>query len=285
MDSIGHATSVGSAHREGRATVVTRDGTRLFVRDWGTGQPVVFMAAWAFTSDVWGAHIDALVAAGLRCIAYDRRGHGRSDDPGRGYDADTLADDLADLLDALDLRDATLVAYSMASLEAVRYLARHGSGRVAKLVLLAPTTPFLARSADNPDGIPADAFDLVRGTMVADFPKWLSDNEAPFFTPETSRETRDWIRGVMLTTALPVLLACHRTLTGTDSRDDLRTLTVPTLVIQGDCDASAPLSLTGARTAPLIPDARLKVYEGAPHALPLTHRERFLDDLRRFIGG
>ncbi|HEV7371170.1 alpha/beta hydrolase [Arenibaculum sp.] len=267
----------------GRSTATAADGTRLFVRDWGDGRPVVFLSAWTFCSDVWGFHIAELAARGHRCVAYDRRGHGRSEDPGRGYDADTLADDLAAVLEQRDLTDVTLVAHSMGSTEAVRYLVRHGSGRVARLMLVAPVTPYLTRTEDNPDAIPGSAFDAMRATIAADFPKWLSDNEAPFFTPETSRETRDWIRGIMVSVALPTVLACHRTFTQTDFRADMALINRPTLIVHGDRDASAPLEITGARTAQLIPESRLAVYEGAPHALFLTHKERLVAELMAFL--
>lgn len=266
-----------------RTTVITSDRTRLYVRDWGEGRPVVFVSAWTFNSDVWGYHVATLTATGYRCIAYDRRGHGRSEDPGRGYDADTLADDLAAVLDQRDLTEVILVAHSMGAMEAVRYLARHGSSRIAKLVLVAPVTPFLTMTADNPDAIPAFMLDSMRSAMAADFPKWVTDNESPFFTPETSQETRDWIRGVMVSVALPTVLACHRTLTQTDLRDDLARIDRPTLVVHGDRDASAPLEITGARTARLIPRSRLVIYEGAPHAVFLTHKERLVDDLAAFL--
>jgi pimeloyl-ACP methyl ester carboxylesterase len=253
------------------------DGTRLFVRDHGAGPAVVLLSAWTFHSETWGQHQIALAEAGCRVVAPDRRGHGRSDDPGRGYDMDTLADDVAAVLDSLDLRDVTLVGHSMGAGEAVRYLARHGSARVSRLLLLAPITPCLSSLEDNPNGIPVAVLDEMREAIAADFPKWLSDNEPPFFTPGTSREARDWIRSIMQSVALPTVLACHRAFTAADFRGDCRRIDCPTLVLHGDRDASAPLAITGRATAELIPNCRLTVIEGAPHALPQTHWHEVLD--------
>ena len=164
--------------------VPARDGTKLFVQDWGSGRPLLFLAAWTFNSAIWGSYIAALNAKGFRCIAPDRRGHGRSDMPAIGYDIDTLADDLAAIIEQRDLRDVTLVTHSMGSIEAVNYLARHGSERIAKLVLLAPTTPFLVQTEDNPDGVPQAAIEADNAAFAQDFPKWIAANEAPFFMPD-----------------------------------------------------------------------------------------------------
>lgn len=258
------------------------DGARLFVSDRGAGPAILLLSAWMFRSDAWGLHQAALVEAGHRVVAPDRRGHGRSDEPGRGYDLDTLADDVAAIIEALDLRDVTLVAHSMGAAEAVRYLGRHGWARIARLLLVAPTTPYLTATEDNPAGVPAAAFDGMRAAIAADFPQWLSDNEAPFFTAATSQGMRDWIRGMMLSVALPTVLACHRAFTTADLRDDCRAIACPTLIVQGDKDASAPLAITGGATAELIPGCELHVVEGAPHALPITHAATLLDIVRRF---
>lgn len=259
-----------------------KDGTRLFVSDRGAGPAILLLSAWTLRSDAWGFHQAALVEWGYRVVAPDRRGHGRSDEPARGYDLDTLADDVAAIIAALDLRDVTLVAHSMGAAEAVRYLGRHGQARVARLLLVAPVTPCLTAGADNPDGVPAAAFDGMRAAIAADFPKWLSDNEAPFFTADISRETREWVRGMMLSVALPTVLACHRAFTAADLRDDCRAIACPTLIVQGDQDASAPLAITGRATAALIPDCVLHVVASAPHALPITHAAALLDIVQRF---
>lgn len=272
-----------AAHRPRRSVqIVARDGTRLFHRDWGEGSPMVFLAGWTLTSEAWAYQAAELSDQGLRCIAYDRRGHGRSDDPGRGYDMDTLADDLDSVLSGLDLTGVTLVAHSMASGEITRYLSRHGSGRVARVVYLAPTTPFLTRTADNPQGAPAAYFEQTRQVWRTDFPRWLDDNAAPFVTPQTSAAMIAWIKSIMLTCSLQALIECNKAMVETDFRRELTRIAVPCLVIHGDRDASAPLPLTGQRTAALIPGARLMVYQGAPHGLFVTHAERLNADLLAF---
>jgi|SRR6266404_322717 pimeloyl-ACP methyl ester carboxylesterase len=264
--------------------VRTRDGTMLFYKDWGSGKPVVFLHAWALPSDMWDYQMVSMSEQGLRCVAYDRRGHGRSSVPAGGYDYDTLADDLATMLDRLDLKEVTLVGYSMASGEMVRYLTRHGAARIARLAFIAPAaTPFLLKTADNPNGIPAEKFEYFRRNMLMrDYPKWLEDNRKPFFTAETSPQVQDWVRGLMLTTSLKAAVECNRSSTSTDFRAELPKIRLPALVIHGDIDASAPLALTGRPTAALIPGAELKVYEGAPHGLFVTHKERLTADLLAF---
>lgn len=272
------------ATRQTRAPYATaRDGTRLFVQDWGSSRPVLFLAAWTFNSDVWGSQIAALTAKGYRCIAPDRRGHGRSDVAAMGYDLDTLADDVAAVIEQRELHDVTLVAHSMGTVEALGYLARHGSGRISNLVLVAPTTPFLMKTEDNPDAIPEAMIEAQIDAIARDFPKWMAENEAPFFMPDTNEVTRAWVRAMMLSVPQPVALACRRTIAGADLRAAAAKVDRPTLIVQGDKDASAPLPLTGAKTAKLIKGSKLMVYEGAPHALPLTHGERFNADLLAFL--
>jgi pimeloyl-ACP methyl ester carboxylesterase len=231
---------------------------------------------------MWNYQTPALLDAGLRCVCYDRRGHGGSSDPGRGYDPDTLADDLGAVLEQLDLHDAVLVGHSMGGGEIVRYLRRHGSGRVGKVVLLASTTPMLLQTADNPHGLPLAAIQSLRAVWRQDFPKWIADNTDPFFTAETSPAMKAWGAQMLLRTPLPVLIACNRTVAETDYRPDLKMIDRPTLVIHGDKDASAPLELTGRVSAALIPGARLSLYEGAPHGLFLTHIDRLNAELAAF---
>jgi non-heme chloroperoxidase len=268
------------------SVIQTRDGVALHYRDWGEGKPVLFLHAWALPSDMWNYQMVPLSESGLRCIAYDRRGHGRSSDPGRGYDFDTLADDLATVLETLDLREVTLVGHSFASGEMVRYLTRHGPERVARLVFVAPAaTPFLLRTADNPDGVDGSVFEHFRqNLLLRDYPKWLEDNARPFFVAETSRDMMDWVKGMMLRASMKALIECNRAMTSTDFRPELPRIAVPTLVIHGDKDASAPIDLTGRRTAELIRGAELKVYEGAPHGLFITHMDRLNTDLLTFLG-
>ncbi len=263
--------------------VTAGDGTRLFVQDWGSGQPIVFLSAWTFNSNVWGSHIATFTARGFRCVALDRRGHGRSDAPNHGYDADTLAADVAAVIEQRDLKHVVIVAHSTGAIEAVRYCARHGMNRIDRVVLVAPVTPFIMQTPDNPDAVPAAAIDAQQRAIAEDFPKWIAENENPFFTPDTVSETRSWIKHMMLSVPLPLALTVARNMSATDTRQDLQRIVKPTLVIHGDKDASAPLALTGAKTAKLIANCQLIVYPGAPHALILTHRERFLADIAAFI--
>jgi len=264
----------------------TSDGVRLFHRDWGDGPPVVFVASWSLPSDSWAYQMLSLSEARLRCVAYDRRGHGRSDDPGRGFDFDTLADDLAAVMQGLDLRDATLVGFSMGTGEIVRHLTRHGADRVARVVLIGTTTPMLVHAADNPGGVDPAVFEAFRrGTLMQDFPGWIDDNMVPFVTPETPSGLRNWVRDMALRTSAKALLDCNRALTAADFRAELRSLAVPMLVVHGERDATCPLELTGRPAAALVPGARLAVYEGAPHGLFLTHRARLNADLLAFVRG
>lgn len=287
--SAGPAEAVGAKPvqpvKDSGPFVVTRDGVRLFYKDWGTGKPVVFMAGWALNADFWNYQLVHLSEQGLRTVAFDRRGHGRSSDPGRGFDTDTRADDVAAVLDALDLREVTLVAHSMASGELVRYLTRHGAGRIARLVFVGATTPFLLKTEDNPEAVERRFFEQTWALWRHDFPKWMSDNEKPFVTPETSPGTIEWVRAMMMQTSLKAIVECGRASVETDFRAELKRIILPTLVIHGDKDASAPIQLTGRKTAALIPGARMEVYEGAPHAIPVTHIDRLNKDLLAFARG
>jgi len=254
----------------------------LYVRDWGSGSPILFLSAWGFPSDSWQYQMLPLHRQGFRCVAYDRRGHGRSTDPGGGYDYDTLADDLSHVLEALDLRDVTLVAYSMGSGEAVRYITRHGRGRIARILFLAPTTPFLLRTADNPQGVDAAALAAGRAGIAEDFPGGLSSGFDRFLDGGVSEELKGWAKTLMLQCSLKALTDCQEAMTSTDFRAELRNLRLPTLVIHGDSDRSAPPALTGLRTAALVPGAEFRSYAGAPHGLVFTHMARLAADIAAF---
>jgi pimeloyl-ACP methyl ester carboxylesterase len=267
-----------------RASFIERiDGTALFFRDWGAGNPVVFVHSAGLSSDAWTYQMVAFASHGTRCVAFDRRGHGRSSDPGRGYDYDTLADDLAAVMDVLDLRNATLVGHSMGCAEIIRYLTRHASKRVTHIALLAPTLPFLMKTPDNPNGVDKSVFQRTRAALTRDYPKWLADNSPPFFSPETSPQMITWGLDMALRTSLHAALECNVAVTETDFRSELTRITVPTLIIQGTKDVSCPINITGEATARLIPGSELKVYEGAPHGLFLTHMERVNTDLLRLV--
>jgi non-heme chloroperoxidase len=268
--------------------IQTEPNVSLFYRDWGAGAPVLFCAAWALSSVAWQYQMLSVVDAGHRAVAYDRRGHGRSDDPGRGYDYDTLSADLAAVIESLDLRDLTLMAHSMASGEVVRYLSRYGEDRVARVMLLAPTTPFLLKTEDNPVGVDGEFFAQRREEWRQDFARWIMDNEGPYFgdgLPDCSVSSllRDWTKADMLAASLQAVIDFQLSASQTDFRAELSRVGVPTLVVQGDGDASAPLALTGARTADLVPDCEFIVYENAPHGLYLTHRDRVSRDLLTFV--
>lgn len=277
-------TPARAAGRPARAPahVTAGDGTQLFVRRWGKSRPIVFTHSWALDSSMWSRLFLDLAERGFECIGFDRRGHGRSDAPATGYDMDTLADDLAAVIG--DRRDVILVGHSMGAAELLRYAQRHGTGRVAKIVLLAPVTPFLLRTADNALGAPEAFYEGIRAEWRRDFPKWIEANKAPFFTPETSVETMDAMKAMMLNTWLPAAIECNRALIGTDLRPALAKIDRPTLVIHGTRDASAPIEITGRPTAAGISGANLTVYEGAPHGLFATHHDRVRDDILAFVG-
>ncbi len=275
-----------AAPRPGTASpawVTAPDGTRLYVRCWGTGAPILFLSGWALSSDMWAYQMATLSERGFRCIAFDRRGHGRSDDPGRGYDYATLAGDVDAVLTALDIKGATVVAHSMSGGEIVSYLGRGGAaGRVARVLFLATTLPCLAAKPDNPAGVPAAAFDQMRQQFYRDFPQWLEGNSDAFVVPETSPLMRQWIRNIMLGTSLRAVIDLNRAMTAADLRADLRAMTIPALFIHGDKDASAPLALTGLPASRLPKASRLVVYEGAPHGLFVTHIDRLNRDIEAF---
>jgi non-heme chloroperoxidase len=263
--------------------VEAHDGTRLYCGQWGSGRPILFLNSAGLTTQMWDYQVVAFADQGYHCITFDRRGHGRSDIPLGGYDYDTFADDVAAVISTLDLQGLTMVGHSMASGEIVRYLTRHGSARVARIVLLAPTTPYLTQTADNPNGVPQSKFEAVRASWRKDYPKWVTDNTAPFFVPETSPAMMQTLAAQMMRCSVPVAIACSKAAATTDFRADLAKVSVPALVIQGDRDVSAPLAITGKPTAELIPGCRLKVYQGAPHGLMFTHMEMLNADILQFI--
>lgn len=267
----------------------TADGTRLVYDDWGTGRPVVLVHGWSLDATMWEHQAAALTAAGHRCVTYDRRGHGRSQDPGKGYDADTLADDLAGLIERLGLSDAVLVGHSMGGGEIARYLSRHGNSRVSAIALVSSLTPFALATEDNPVGLPAEAMAGTAQALIRDRAGWFASGADDYFAV---RGEGSWVSLAMidrtlrmcLGTPLLVQLACAQTGFTTDYRADLAGVDVPALVVHGDVDASTPLAMTGQPTADLLPDGELVVYPGAPHGLYATHQDRLSSDLLRLIG-
>jgi non-heme chloroperoxidase len=263
--------------------IETGDHTMLFYKEWGTGKPVLFVHSWAADTSLWQHQMIDLSSRGFRCVAYDQRGFGRSNDPGRGYDYDTLSDDLSEVIEKLDLREVTLVGHSMGCGEIVRYVTRHGATRISRAVLVAPTLPFILKTPDNPDGVDKSSLEQLRASWRNDFPKWLGDNARPFFTAETSPEMVAWVVTMAHQASLKALVDCNRAVTETDFRAELTRFKVPTLVVHGDADASAQIDFTGRKTASLIPGCQLKVYEGAPHGLMFTHIDRLNADLLSFL--
>ncbi len=259
------------------------DGTRLFHLDVGDGPPVLLVHAWSLSSAMWEYQVRTLVAAGFRCVAMDRRGHGRSDVPGTGYDIDSLADDLAGLAEHLDLRDLTVVAHSMGTCEVTRWLARPATDRVARVAFLGSMTPHLA-------GAVGEAFvEAMIADLVADRPRWFHEGAHAYFATDgtgswVSRAlVDDGIRAI-LATPLEVQVACLRTFATTDLTADLRAIRLPVLVLHGDADASAPIDLTGRPTAKLLRNGRFRLVEGAPHGLYVTARSTVDEELLAFAG-
>lgn len=277
----GFLDAVARPARSVGAFATAADGETLFCRDVGAGAPVVLVHGWGLSSQMWQHQTGPLVGAGLRCITYDRRGHGRSSPAAAGYDYDTLADDLEAVLAHHDLQGVTLVGHSMGCAEIVRYFARHGSRRVARVLLIAPLTPVVLRTPDNPDGVPLEMFEQQWASWRTDFAAWVEANRQPFFTSDTSPAMMSWAAGLLLATHLDVALATSRASVTADLRPDLATIDRPVLVIHGSRDASVPLAL-GRRTAAAVEGARVSVYEGAPHGLFLTHAARLNEELIAF---
>jgi pimeloyl-ACP methyl ester carboxylesterase len=265
----------------------TADRVSLFVTEWGSGPTVVFTHAWGLRSDAWNYQLPALADAGLRCVLYDRRGHGRSDRPPAGYDIDTMADDLADVIDHFDLDDITLVCHSLGCKEGIRYLTRHGDTRVGRLVLVAPTTPLLRRTADNPDGVDPAVLDANYAAVAADVPGWCASFEAagPYFgaSAGASQGLIDWTIQMIVDTPNWVLLETLKANGNVDMRAELQKIQVPALIVHGDRDASAPIDLTARKTAALIEGSRLVVYEGAGHGLYAGDHDRLNAEIVEFI--
>ncbi len=260
----------------------TLDGERLFYRDVGAGKPVVFVHGWTLSSAIWRDQLDWLADQGVRAMAYDRRGHGQSTRPASRYDYDTLSADLATLLDRLDLYDITLVGHSMGSGEVVRYLTRYGAGRVERVLLVAPTTPFPLKTADNPDGLDQAFFEQAIAALQADREGYFAAGMAAFLGTHPDPAILAWTLSIARQAALSAEVQCLRTFAETDLRPDLKSVTVPTLIVYGTADA-AVMPGNARRTQAGIAGSRLEIYEGAPHALFVTDRDRFNRELLEFV--
>ncbi|MFI0897376.1 alpha/beta fold hydrolase [Streptomyces sp. NPDC020983] len=270
--------------------VTTRDGVEIFYKDWGRGRPVVFIHGWPLSGDAWQDQLKAVAGAGFRGIAHDRRGHGRSTPVFDGYDFDTFADDLNDLLTALDLRDVTLVAHSMGGGELARYIGRHGTERVRSAVLLSAIPPIMLQGPDNPEGVPQKVFDEIKAGILAERSQFWKDTSVGFFGAnregnKVTQGNKDAFWLMAMDETIEGGVACVDAFAATDFHADLAKFDVPTLVVHGDDDQVVPFAATGAKTAKLVKDAELKVYEGGSHGIALVpgDKERFNQDLLEFL--
>jgi non-heme chloroperoxidase len=269
--------------------IETGDRTRLFYKDWGSGEPVVFVPGWCLSADMWEYQMVPLAEAGFRCISYDVRGCGRSDQPGGGYDLDTLADDLAAVIEGLELRDATLVGHSAGSAQIVRYLSRYGDDRVARAALVSTTAPFLLKTEGNPAGVDRAVLDDMISGLRDDRQRWAAVLANPWFGVgqpgvSISPEMLDWAVGLFLQASPRAAIETIRAVYTTDLRPDARGINIPTLIVHGDADVMVPFEASASRLAEEIPHAELKVYENASHGPFVSHKDRLNHDLLSFMG-
>jgi non-heme chloroperoxidase len=270
------------------STITVKDGTKIFYKDWGTGQPIVFSHGWPLNADAWDSQMLFLGNQGYRVIAHDRRSHGRSTQTWDHNDMDTFADDLAELIDKLDLKDVILVGHSTGGGEVARYIGRHGGSRVAKAVLISAVPPIMVKSDKNPIGTPIEALDGIRNGVVADRSQFYKDLTIPFFgynrsTEKESEGVREnfWFQGMQ--SGVKGSYDCIKAFSETDFTEDLKKMDCPTLVMHGDDDQIVPFPDTGALTAKIVKNAKLKVYPGYPHGMPITHADVINKDLLEFI--
>ncbi len=267
--------------------ITTKDGTNIFYKDWGTGQPVVFSHGWPLNADDWDDQMEFVAAHGYRAIAHDRRGHGRSSQSWNGNDMDTYADDLATLFETLDLRDAVMVGHSTGG-EVARYIGRHGTSRVAKATLVGAVPPLMLKTEANPEGLPIQAFDGIRAGVTADRSQFYKDLSAAFYganrpDSKVSQGIRDMFWLWSMQVGLKGALDCIKAFSETDFTEDLKKFDIPTLIIHGDDDQIVPIGAAALRSSKIVKNSTLKIYPGAPHGLTSTHKDQFNADLLSFL--
>jgi len=261
----------------------------IFYEDYGSGKPVVFIHGWPLNHEMWEYQLSELPKKNLRCIAYDRRGFGKSDRPWGNYDYDTLADDLKALLDQLDLKEVILVGFSMGGGEIARYIGKYGTTRIAKIVLISAVTPYMLKTADNPEGVDKKNFDAMIEKITEDRPAFLANFAKHFYGVDqvkkaVSQEILDWNQMLCLMSSAKATTECVRSFSETDFRDDLTKINVPVLIIHGDADQTVPIAISGNKTAKSLPKAKYIVYKDAPHGLFITDKDKLNKDLIAFIG-
>ena len=269
-------------------TITTKDDTQIYYKDWGTGQPVVFSHGWPLSADAWEDQMFFLVTRGFRCVAHDRRGHGRSSQPWSGNDMDTYADDLAELVETLDLKNAVHIGHSTGGGEVARYIGRHGTKRVAKAVLIGAVPPLMLKTSANPGGLPMDVFNDIRAGILADRSQFFKDLTLPFYgynRPGTkvSEGVREsfWLQAMMA--GFPAAYFCIKAFSETDFTEDLKKMDIPTLLLHGDDDQIVPIADSAMVAVKLVKNGTLKVYKGAPHGMCTTHKNEVNEDLLAFI--